>query len=138
MVWYWYCLCRMWAERTLEMLDLDTLHPVTEEQAVTWASGLFGRATLCPVQSIASAITSFLETEESIVQQGAHKMFTDDDMQIKKICSEWLDSKKVLAVDYTVELLQDANPTDSLFLALSLAWANAHAGILHSEGLWSS
>lgn len=122
----------------LSLLDFEMVNLVMEEQAKIWASSLFGGATLQPVDSLASAITSFLETEESIVREGMHEMFTDDDVQIKRICSEWLDRRGVSAADYTVELLQTTSPTDGLFLSLSLAWANAHAGVLHSEGLWLS
>ena len=56
----------------------------------------------------------------------------------QKVVSSWLTTRAVSAVDYVVDLLQNSSPVDSLFLLLSLAWANIHAGVLHSEGLWSS
>ncbi len=128
----------MWAGHTVETLDLNVVGPVTEEWAVIWATSLFGGAVLQPAKLLISVLSDFLETEEAMIHEGTHEIFIDKDAQIQEVVSSWLNGRAVSAAYYAVDLLQNATPVDSLFLLLALAWANIHAGVLHSEGLWSS
>ncbi len=110
----------MWADWTVETLDLDVVGPVTEEWAVTWATSLFGGAELQPAKPLVSVLSAFLEMEEAVICKGMHEMFTDEDTKIQKVVSLWLTSRAVSTADYVVDLLKNSSPVDSLFLSLSL------------------
>ena len=102
-----------------------------------WVTSLFGGAVLQPVEPLVLVLSNFLEMEEAMICEGTHQMFTDEDVQIQEVVSSWLSGRAMSAVSYAVDL-QNSTAVDSLFLSLVLAWANIHAGVLHSEGLWLS
>ena len=128
----------MWAGHSAETLDLNVVGPVMEEQAVIWATSLFGGAVLQPAEPLVLVLSNFLEMEEAVIREGTHQMLTDEDVQIQEVVSSWLSRRAMSAVSYAVDLLQNLTPVDGLFLSLVLAWANIYMGVLHSEGLWSS
>ncbi len=71
------------------------------------------------------------------MRAGAHKMLTDDDPEITLICHRWLSDHATSKEHYATSLLQVNMPMDGLFLALAVAWANSHAGVLHADGFWT-
>ncbi len=66
----------------------------------------------------------------------AHKMLMDDDPEITLLCRKWLSDHATSKECYATSLLQVDTPTDGLFLALTIAWATSHAGVLHADGFW--
>ncbi len=138
MVWCWIFYFRMWEGCTTDVLDLEGLSPVTESAVESWTVKLFWGRTLKPVAPLVALVAAQLETDEAVVWTGAHEMFMDEDLDIAHLCCEWLDSRKLDRVTYAMSLVISGTPVNDLFLALSMAWANVHLGVLHADGLWST
>ena len=137
MVWCWILYFRIWEGCMTDVLDLEGLSLVTELAVELWMVKLFGGRTLKPAALLVALVAAQLETDEAVVQAGAHEMFMDEDPDTAHLYCEWLDSRKLDRGTYAMSLVMSSTSVDGLFLALSVAWANVHLGVLHADGLWS-
>ncbi len=69
-MWCWMFYSRMWEGCTTDVLDLEGLSPVMEPAVESWMAKLFGGGTLKPTALLAVLVTTQLETDEVVVQQG--------------------------------------------------------------------
>ncbi len=75
---------------------------------------------------------------DMVVQNGAHELLTDKDPVIMRLCHDWLTTMWLDRGAYVADLLTNGTPVDGLFLMLAIAWADMHAVVIHSKGMWSS
>ncbi len=133
-----FYVCSMWEGRITNVLDFEHCTPVKADNAVWWAADAFGHAVLGDPAPLASLVTEYLDSAEAVVRVGVHEMLMDNDPEITLVCHKWLSDHAISKECYATSLLQVDTPTDGLFLTLAMAWATSHAGVLHTDGFWTT
>ena len=89
------CLCRMWDGCTTDCLHFSDVQPVPGMDTKVWVSQHFGHGLIQQPQGLMNILCSFVDTDEAVVQAGAHELLTDDDLVIARMCQDWIIARKL-------------------------------------------